>query len=70
MNEEKIPEAVDKNKTQKSISRLKELKLLPVFQKNGYTEVILPEGFDRSSKVVINGAYDLLSKMNNVEEEE
>lgn len=37
---------------------------------NGYTEVILPEGFDRNSKVVINGAYDLLSKMNNVEEEE
>ncbi len=37
---------------------------------NGYTEVILPEGFDRNSKVVVNGAYDLLSKMNNVEEEE
>ena len=37
---------------------------------NGYTEVILPEGFDRNIKVVINGAYDLLSKMNNVEEEE
>lgn len=37
---------------------------------NGYTEVILPEGFDRKIKVVINGAYDLLSKMNNVEEEE
>jgi len=37
---------------------------------NGYTEVILPEGFDRKMKVVINGAYDLLSKMNNVEEEE
>ena len=37
---------------------------------NGYTEVILPEGFNRNSKVVINGAYDLLSKMNNVEEEE
>ncbi|MCA6439262.1 MAG: efflux RND transporter periplasmic adaptor subunit [Chitinophagaceae bacterium] len=36
---------------------------------NGYTEVILPEGFDRKIKVVINGAYDLLSKMNNVEEE-
>ncbi|MFX4639431.1 hypothetical protein ABTA98_19640, partial [Acinetobacter baumannii] len=29
---------------------------------NGYTEVILPEGFNRNSKVVINGAYDLLSK--------
>lgn len=37
---------------------------------NGYTEVILPESFDKSSKVVINGAYDLLSKMNNVEEDE
>lgn len=37
---------------------------------NGYTEVILPESFDRNSKVVVNGAYDLLSKMNNVEEEE
>ena len=36
---------------------------------NGYTEVILPEGFDRNSKVVVNGAYDLLSKMNNVKEE-
>lgn len=37
---------------------------------NGYTEVILPEGSDRKMKVVVNGAYDLLSKMNNVEEEE
>jgi len=37
---------------------------------NGYTEVILPESFDRNSKVVVTGAYDLLSKMNNVEEEE
>ena len=37
---------------------------------NGYTEVVLPEGFDTSSAVVTNGAYDLLSKMNNTEEEE
>ncbi len=36
---------------------------------NGYTEVVLPDGFDISSEVVINGAYDLLSKMNNSEEE-
>lgn len=36
---------------------------------NGYTEVMLPEGFDRNVKVVVNGAYDLLSKMNNVQEE-
>lgn len=37
----------------------------------GYTEVILPEGFDMNSKnIVVKGAYDLLSKMNNSEEEE
>lgn len=37
---------------------------------NGYTGLILPEKFDMKSKVVIKGAYDLLSKMNNSEEEE
>ena len=37
---------------------------------NGYTEVLLPEGFDMEhSEVVTKGAYDLLSKMNNSEEE-
>jgi len=37
---------------------------------NGYTEVIPPAGFDvKNSRIVIVGAYDLLSKMNNVEEE-
>ncbi|MBT1684967.1 efflux RND transporter periplasmic adaptor subunit [Dawidia soli] len=37
---------------------------------NGYTEVILPEGFDRSARnIVLKGAYDLLSAMNNSEEE-
>lgn len=37
---------------------------------NGYTEVILPEGFDiEKSEVVVKGAYDILSKMNNSEEE-
>lgn len=37
---------------------------------NGYTEVILPEGFETDhAQVVIKGAYDLLSKMNNSEEE-
>ena len=34
----------------------------------GYTEVILPEGTDKT-KIVINGAYALLSKMKNSEEE-
>lgn len=37
---------------------------------NGYTGVILPENFDLKSKVLIKGAYDLLSKMNNAGEEE
>lgn len=37
---------------------------------NGYTEVILPEGFETDhAEIVIKGAYDLLSKMNNSESE-
>lgn len=37
---------------------------------NGYTEVILPKDFNQAStEVVIKGAYDLLSKMKNSEEE-
>ncbi len=37
---------------------------------NGYAEVVLPAGFDKEgSAVVINGAYELLAKMNNTEEE-
>jgi cobalt-zinc-cadmium efflux system membrane fusion protein len=37
---------------------------------NGFTAVTLPEGFNMQSKVVLKGAYDLLSKMKNAEEEE
>jgi cobalt-zinc-cadmium efflux system membrane fusion protein len=34
-----------------------------------FTEVPLPEGFDRNARnIVVKGAYDLLSKMNNSEE--
>lgn len=37
----------------------------------GYTEVFLPENFNKQkAKVVINGAYDLLAKMKNTAEEE
>jgi cobalt-zinc-cadmium efflux system membrane fusion protein len=37
---------------------------------NEYTEVNVPEDFNRSTKnIVVKGAYDLLSKMNNSEEE-
>ncbi|MBI1779953.1 MAG: hypothetical protein HYR66_01070 [Sphingobacteriales bacterium] len=48
----------------------KRIEVTTGISENGYTEVIFLEGFDRNSKVVVNGAYDLLSKMNNVEEEE
>ena len=37
---------------------------------NGYTAVVLPINFDAQRKVVLKGAYDLLSKMNNSAEEE
>lgn len=37
---------------------------------NGFTAVTVPEGFNMQSKIVIKGAYDLLSKMKNSEEEE
>lgn len=35
----------------------------------GYTEVILPENFDLATKIVTKGAFSLLSKMKNSEEE-
>jgi cobalt-zinc-cadmium efflux system membrane fusion protein len=35
----------------------------------GFIEVKLPEGFDMNSKIVIKGAFSLLAKMKNVEEE-
>lgn len=37
---------------------------------NGYTAITLPDSFNPKSKIVFKGAYDLLSKMNNSEEEE
>ena len=36
----------------------------------GYTEVELKEGLSNESIIVINGAYDILAKMKNSEEEE
>jgi len=35
----------------------------------GYTEVFLPEDFDRNASIVTNGTYALISKLKNVEEE-
>lgn len=36
----------------------------------GFTEVMLPEDFDLQSKIAVKGAYALLSKMKNSEDEE
>lgn len=46
-------------------------KMIPIkkgIEEDGYTEVILPEQFDRNSQLVLKGAYALLSTMKNVEE--
>ncbi|HEY3403602.1 MAG TPA: efflux RND transporter periplasmic adaptor subunit [Ohtaekwangia sp.] len=39
------------------------------YQELGYTEVYLPEGFPEDSPVVVKGAYAILSKIKNSEEE-
>ncbi len=56
-----IPEPSDEKGT-------KHFKMIPVttgVRELGYTEVILPKGFDSRTVVVINGAYDLLSTLKN-----
>ena len=68
--EETKPAAAKKDAATEKYIPFKRIEVTTGVSENGYTEVILPEGFDKNSKVVINGAYDLLSKMNNVEEEE
>ena len=36
---------------------------------SGYTELILPDGFDQTSAIVTNGTYALISKLKNAEED-
>ncbi len=69
-DEEKKRVGADRSETEEKHIVFKRIEITTGVSENGYTEVILPEGFPRNSKVVVNGAYDLLSKMNNVEEEE
>jgi cobalt-zinc-cadmium efflux system membrane fusion protein len=68
--EEKKPADAKKGEVVEKHIPFKRIEVTTGVSENGYTEVILPEGFNRNSKIVVNGAYDLLSKMNNVEEEE
>jgi len=50
--------------------KFKRIEVGTTVTENGFTGVLLPSNFDMESKVVTKGAYDLLSKMNNTEEEE
>lgn len=46
-------------------------KMIPIkkgMEQEGYSEVILPDNFDKNATVVLKGAYSLLSAMKNVEE--
>ncbi|MBX9782582.1 MAG: efflux RND transporter periplasmic adaptor subunit [Chitinophagaceae bacterium] len=70
MKDEKKPADTEKNEVAKKHIAFKRIEITTGISENGYTEVILPEGFNKNSKIVFKGAYDLLSKMNNVEEEE
>lgn len=50
----------------------KHFKMIPVttgVSELGYTEVILPKDFNNQTEIVINGAYDVLSKLKNSEGE-
>lgn len=52
-------------------SKFKAVEITVGVSDNGFTEVNLPDTFDiTASNIVLKGAYDLLSKMNNSEEEE
>ncbi|MBI3717556.1 MAG: efflux RND transporter periplasmic adaptor subunit [Sphingobacteriales bacterium] len=70
IKEEKQPADGKKDEAAEKHIRFKRIEVTTGVSENGYAEVILPEGFDRNIKVVVNGAYDLLSKMNNLEKEE
>jgi membrane fusion protein, heavy metal efflux system len=67
---DKEPEAAPAHGAEQHGYRFKAIEVGVGVTDNGYTEVILPEGFDRSARnIVLKGAYDLLSAMNNGEEE-
>ncbi len=63
-------EAHDKEEKHEEGYSFKAVEIKKGISQNGYTEIMLPEGFETATaEVVIKGAYDLLSKMNNSEEE-
>lgn len=64
-----------KNADEKSTIKFRRVEVGAGVTENGFTAITLPAKFNMESKVVVKGAYDLLSKMmntkmNNTEEEE
>lgn len=55
---------------EKEANHFKMLELTKGISELGYTEVEMKEGLSDESLIVINGAYDILAKMKNSEEEE
>lgn len=55
---------------EQTVHRFKIIEITTGFQEQGFTEVTVPRDVVAGSPVVIKGAYDLLGKMKNSEEEE
>ncbi|HEU4573357.1 MAG TPA: efflux transporter periplasmic adaptor subunit, partial [Chitinophagaceae bacterium] len=69
---EEAPQTNAENKKDENNQSGHHFKMVAIQTSNtdaGYTEVSIPEGIDKT-KIVIKGAYSLLSKMKNSEEEE
>jgi membrane fusion protein, heavy metal efflux system len=63
--------AEQKDNNSESSRRFEMLEIQTGDNELGYTEVVLPEGFDmNNNSVVVTGAYSVLSKLKNSEEEE
>ena len=59
----------DKEEDGKAITEYRMIEVKKGISSSGYTEIILPEGFDiNTTKVVIKGAYNLLSAKKNAGE--
>ena len=58
-----------KKKTARQFTEYRMIEVQKGVTDGGYTEVVLPEGFDiKTAKVVIKGAYNLLSAKKNAGE--
>lgn len=64
---------ITENNDKQISSSEKQFEMIPIqtgVSEQGFTEIATPANIDKSTKVVIKGAYSLLSKMKNSEEEE